>query len=226
MAQCLRIIDSWAIRCNKCRNSCSIINSCIFCIWHDRRNSELRTETSPIIQQAATVDVTMQTFTGNGSPILGSHNAQITLVEFGDYQCHFCNMFFHNTEKVIAKNYVDTGKAKIVFKGLCNYRPRFGYGISRSSLRRRSRQVLGLSRHPVQQLDKREQWASADNLARFAVGIGLDMEEFSECMQSRHAQTTASSNKDAKKLGLTGTAFVISKQPDYKNKWSTTILAV
>ena len=34
----------------------------------------------------------------NGSPILGEPNAPITLIEFGDYQCFFCNKFFHETE--------------------------------------------------------------------------------------------------------------------------------
>ena len=31
----------------------------------------------------------------NSSPILGDPNAPITIVEFGDYQCFFCNKFFH-----------------------------------------------------------------------------------------------------------------------------------
>ena len=37
-------------------------------------------------------------FFANGSPILGNTDASITLVEFGDYQCHFCNVYFKNTE--------------------------------------------------------------------------------------------------------------------------------
>ena len=38
--------------------------------------------------------ITMDTFVLNGSSILGDPNAPITLVEFGDYQCHYCNVFF------------------------------------------------------------------------------------------------------------------------------------
>ncbi|HJU13873.1 MAG TPA: thioredoxin domain-containing protein, partial [Candidatus Nitrosotalea sp.] len=60
--------------------------------------------------------VSMDILTGNSSPVLGSDNAPITMIEFGDYQCFYCNNFFHNTESDIVKNYVDTGKVKMYFK--------------------------------------------------------------------------------------------------------------
>jgi len=54
----------------------------------------------------------------NGSPILGSVDAPITLVEFGDYQCSFCKRHFDQTHNLIMKNYVETNKVKILFKDL------------------------------------------------------------------------------------------------------------
>lgn len=50
-----------------------------------------------------------------GSPLLGSPDAPVTMVEFGDYQCLNCNRYFHNTEHDILQNYVETGKLKIIF---------------------------------------------------------------------------------------------------------------
>ena len=44
----------------------------------------------------------------NGSPILGSDSAPITIVEFGDYQCEACHHWFHNTRDSIIDNYVET----------------------------------------------------------------------------------------------------------------------
>jgi protein-disulfide isomerase len=45
----------------------------------------------------------------------GSESATLDLVEFGDYQCPFCEKFFQQTEPQIAKDYGITGKAKFYF---------------------------------------------------------------------------------------------------------------
>ncbi len=54
----------------------------------------------------------------NGSPILGSESAPITIVEFGDYQCEACYAWFHTTRDTLIDNYVETGKAKLLFVDL------------------------------------------------------------------------------------------------------------
>ena len=41
-----------------------------------------------------------------GSPILGDPSANITIVEFGDYQCHQCYNWFHDTKPAITQEYV------------------------------------------------------------------------------------------------------------------------
>ncbi|MBT5843079.1 MAG: DsbA family protein, partial [Thaumarchaeota archaeon] len=56
--------------------------------------------------------------TSMGSPILGDLSAPITIVEFGDYQCHQCYNWFHNTKPAITKEYIETGKANLVFVDL------------------------------------------------------------------------------------------------------------
>ena len=49
-------------------------------------------------------------------PVLGDKNAPITIVEFSDYECPFCKRHFDETLPQLVKNYVDTGKVKIVFR--------------------------------------------------------------------------------------------------------------
>lgn len=48
--------------------------------------------------------------------ILGDPDAPITIVEFSDYQCPFCQKFFDESLRLIVKNYVDTGKVKIIYR--------------------------------------------------------------------------------------------------------------
>ena len=54
----------------------------------------------------------------NGSPILGSESAPVTIIEFGDYQCEACYYWFHNTRATLIDNYIETGKAKLIFVDL------------------------------------------------------------------------------------------------------------
>lgn len=51
----------------------------------------------------------------DGAPFIGSADAPVTLIEWSDYQCPFCKQFEVNTLPDLIKNYVDTGKVKIVF---------------------------------------------------------------------------------------------------------------
>ncbi len=78
--------------------------------------AELVIQPTPTIQESGPAEINIETFLANGSPILGNPNAPVTLVEFGDYQCKFCNVFFHTTEDNILKNYVETGKVRMIFK--------------------------------------------------------------------------------------------------------------
>jgi hypothetical protein len=45
----------------------------------------------------------------NFVPILGNSSANITIVEFGDYQCTFCAKFHNETRDEVLSNFVDTG---------------------------------------------------------------------------------------------------------------------
>ncbi len=53
---------------------------------------------------------------GPRDAILGNPNATVTIVEYGDYQCPYCGMFFDQTEPQIVQNYVNTGKVRMVFR--------------------------------------------------------------------------------------------------------------
>jgi protein-disulfide isomerase len=50
--------------------------------------------------------------------ILGNANAPVTIIEYGDYQCPYCAQYFSTIEPQIIQNYVNTGKAKVVFRDL------------------------------------------------------------------------------------------------------------
>lgn len=179
---------------------------------------ELSIEPSPTVQQAGPPKITLNTFVANGSPILGNSDAPITLVEFGDYQCHFCNVFFHSTEDDILEKYVNTGKVKMIFKDYNIIGPdsiNASHGAHCAN-----DQGLFWEYHDILYSNwtgENNGWASSENLGKFAQGMGLDMDSWSECMvNGQHSQTILASNDDAGKLGLTGTPAFFVIGPDGK----------
>ena len=60
-------------------------------------------------------------------------------------------------------------------------------------------------------------WASSVNLAKYAQEVGLDMDEWSECVTNGlHSQTILASNEDARSLEITGTPAFFVIGPDGK----------
>ena len=184
----------------------------IFGVNNSSNEMGLSMEPTPKIEQVESAKITMDTFVSNGSPILGDPNAPITLVEFGDYQCHFCHVFFDSTEKNIIKNYVETGKVKIIFK---DYNI-IGEDSVKASLGAHCANDQGLfwEYHDILYSNwtgENNGWASSENLAIFAQQIDLNMNKWSECMnKGSHSQIILNSNDDARTLKLTGTpAFFI-----------------
>jgi len=49
-------------------------------------------------------------------PVLGDAKAKVTIIEFADYQCPFCRIFWKETFPRLKKEYLDTGKVKLVFR--------------------------------------------------------------------------------------------------------------
>lgn len=49
-------------------------------------------------------------------PVLGDENAPVTIVEFSDLECPYCQQFFKDAYPQIKKEYIDTGKAKLYYR--------------------------------------------------------------------------------------------------------------
>lgn len=63
----------------------------------------------PQVQGAVEVSV-------DDDAVIGDKDAPVTIIEFSDYECPFCGRHFDQVYPSIKKNYVDTGKVKMVFR--------------------------------------------------------------------------------------------------------------
>lgn len=68
-----------------------------------------------------------------GEPVLGDENASMTIVSYEDFQCPYCKVFEDRTFDQLKSEYIDTGKAKLVWKDLPY--PELGHNWAEESAR-------------------------------------------------------------------------------------------
>jgi protein-disulfide isomerase len=163
-------------------------------------------------QKLVETQISDKVFFDNSSPMLGNSNAPITLIEFGDYQCHFCNVYFHNTGHKIIDGYVLTGKVNIIFKDFTIIGPDSLSAAHATHCA--SEQDKYWEYHNIlynNWAGENNGWAAKENLVKYANDFKLDLESFLQCMNSNNYQDVITqSNIDAKALGISGTpAFFI-----------------
>lgn len=151
--------------------------------------------------------------TAMGSPILGDPNAPVTIVEFGDYQCHQCYNWFHNTKPAIHRDYIETGKANLVFVDLAflgkdsSKAAQASYCAEDQEMYWEYHDALYNSQEP--KIDGG--WANTERLKAFAFNLGLDMDLFDSCLDSgKYLKRVQYNIQQAKEHGIRGTpGFII-----------------
>lgn len=154
----------------------------------------------------------------NFVPILGN-SSNITMVEFGDYQCMFCAKFHNEIREKIINNFVNSGKIKFLFKD---------YIVNDNATDTNSTKAAEASYCAAEQnkywdyhdelynnwAGEKTGWITNDSLQQFARNIQVsDIEKFSNCLQSHKYLIFVQSNDNiARSIGLTGTpSFILLK---------------
>ncbi len=160
----------------------------------------------------------------NGSHPLGSESASVTIVEFGDYQCEACYAWFHNTRDTLIDNYIETGKAKLVFVDL----PFLGRDSPKAAQASYCAEDQGqyweyhTMLYTFQDGHPDSGWADRDRLNSFAFSLDMNMDEFNDCMNSSKYQKRVKANYDeAVKNDVQSTpTFIIISEDGKKKQFS------
>jgi protein-disulfide isomerase len=164
-------------------------------------------------------------------PALGNADAKVLMIEFGDYQCPSCRMFWKDVEPRLKKDYIDTGKLRLVFRDfpLMQIHPE-------ALLAAMAVDCAGEQEKYWQYHDKvfREQYNKGDDIIRFkaadlkkwAKDIGVDQAKFDQCLDSEKYKNEVMKDKsDGDAAGVQGTpTFFINgrvmggaqQYPEYK----------
>ena len=160
----------------------------------------------------------------NGSPILGSESAPVTIIEFGDYQCEACYYWFHNTRATLIDNYIETGKAKLIFVDL----PFLGRHSPIAAEASYCAEDQGkyweyhTMLYTFQDGPPDSGWADRDRLNSFAFSLDMNMDEFNDCIDSsKYAKRVKANYDEAVKNGVQQTpTFIIISQDGMKEKFA------
>lgn len=149
-------------------------------------------------------------------PVLGSEDAPVTIVEFSDFQCPFCRQFFNATFAQLKEKYIDTGKAKLVFR---DFPLEFHPAALPTAIAAECADDQGKfwQFHDVVFQEQSKSGSGtvtygAPELKQWARQIGLDGGTFDKCLDSsKHADEVKRDFEAGQKAGVSGTpSFVIN----------------
>lgn len=156
------------------------------------------------------------------APMKGDPNAPMTIVEYSDYQCPYCERFFNQTMGALVQEYIDTGKARLVFKDfpLENIHPQAAKAAEAARCVRLA--ADGSDEAYFAMHDKlfagQAEWsgnaAAVDVFVRYATELGHDGAAIAECINSG-SQTAAvrADLQEGLQFGVGGTpTFFINGQ--------------
>ncbi len=161
--------------------------------------------------------------------VMGDPNAPVTLYEFSDFGCPFCSIAAGDPKKVelfkqrlpgfvsplphVIEEYVNNGKVKIVF---------YNFPIHKYSEEAAEAGWCANEQGKFYEMYKKlfynqDEWANENYsmyFRRYAKEIGLDLDEFNECLKSRRYKDQVEKEKELGiNYGITGTpTFFVGRQ--------------
>ncbi len=146
--------------------------------------------------------------------IKGDSNALVTIIEFSDYECPFCGRYFQQTYPQIIREYVDSGKVKIVFR---DFPLSFHENAQKAG---EAAECAGEEGNEAywkmhDKLFENQDKLDIDSLKQYAKDIGLNSNNFNKCLDSgKMASEIQKDFKDGQDAGVSGTpAFFINGIP-------------
>lgn len=129
-------------------------------------------------QNTVTLDI------AEDQPILGNPNAEVTVFEFGDYQCPFCQRYYMISHLDLVKNYVEPGLVKVVFMDIPLPGHDFAQKASEAAWCAKDEGKFWEMHDKLFNNADKENGLTVDNIIKYAEELGLNKNNFSDCLNS------------------------------------------
>jgi len=154
-----------------------------------------------------------QGFTEEDDRVRGNPQAPLTLLEYSDFTCGFCEKFFEETWPILFSEYIDTGKVRLVYRDF----PRALSGPSvDTALAARCAGEQGQYWAMHDRLFSSSDKFSPDELRQQAENLRLDAKQFDSCFEaSRYTRNIFKDRIEAGQMGIRGTTHFILYATDH-----------
>jgi protein-disulfide isomerase len=145
-----------------------------------------------------------------GAYTMGSKDAPLTMVEFTDFQCPFCERFHVQTFAELKKNYIDTGKLRFVSRDLpLDFHPNALQAAQAGRCAGEQGQFWAMR----DRMNSNPEKLDLASLAEFALDLKLNVANFRSCVESgKYKNAIRTDSQTAEKIGANGTpSFVLGK---------------
>jgi protein-disulfide isomerase len=156
---------------------------------------------------ATQANVAAELLSGSPPPVLGVPTAQVTIVQFGDFQCPSCGEWYRSQEPQIVQNLVQSGKAKLEWRDFDYYDPdsvtasEAAYAAGEQGKFWQMYNLLYSN-----QQTPNSGWANKASVESYAQQLGLNMNQFNAVLSENKYQTVINANYQlGTSLGVTGT---------------------
>ena len=156
------------------------------------------------------------TFAVRDANLIGNKNAAVTIIEFSDFQCPFCERFHQTVEPTLLKQYVDTGKVAFVYKHSAFLGQESVWAAQAAECA--ADQGKFWQFHDLlfaKQNGENQGTFTKDKLIGFATDAGLDMTKFEPCLNNDETPARVQADtQEGQQAGVRGTpTFFINGQP-------------
>jgi protein-disulfide isomerase len=136
-------------------------------------------------------------------PFIGDINAPVTIIEFSDFECPFCTRFYKNTLPQLKKDYIDTGKARLVYRD-------FPLGFHSNAQKSAEAAECADDQNKFSEMHDKlfDEGVSGGvtSFKQFAKDLGLNTAEFDNCLDSgKYSEEVQKDLEDGQSLGVSGT---------------------
>ena len=138
---------------------------------------------------------------------LGDAKAPVTIVEYGDYQCPFCERYFTQNQSMFISQYVNTGKARFVWKDYAFLGQESTWAAEAARCANDQGKFWAYHDYLYSHQGAENSGAfSKTNLKKFAVALGLNAPQFNTCLDTdKYTALIQQETQTASAIGVNGT---------------------